>query len=665
MYVPKQVKASSVPKITLAEIESSQQKIGIKPTISIKSTGNEKVQYRVYLYSPDKKKWEDVSGGYTDAKNPASISKIMLNTALHMGENSFSVWVKRAGKNPIDKGGYDSFLSYKINVSEASLEGDNVAVEVPETEVPEVKLPKIKLAEIETSQQKVGVKPTMSITSTASEKVQYRVYLYSPDKKKWEDVSGGYTDEKDPSKVSKIQLNTALHKGENSFSVWVKRAGKDPVDKGGYDSFLSYRINVTEVESGNEDVSLTLPKIIDVSIDESQIKLGEKPKINLKSNCATNVQYSIYLYSKSKNIWENVSGGYTKSVDPSTPYSVEMEKPLQPGDNTLSIWVKRAGKSPVNSGGYDSYIHKTISVDIDKSKAAQIKTLSPAFDSYVSGQKPEIEVNASTGDNSNIVYKTFIYSDSDKTWIESSNFTNPIESGQTTTIKLDTPLKEGNNKILLWAKREVVSGDVYEDYKIIEINAKKAGPIKKKIVIDPGHGGKDTGAISPNTGVREKDIALIVSLKLGNVLKDNGYEVLYTRTSDDVAWDSSNQNDSLRYRYEFANSNEADIFVAIHCNSFNGKGYGTETLYSKKNPKKDEALAKSLQSEVIKVTGMRDRGIKNGSNWQVVNNTNMPASIVELGFIDNLDDEPKLTSDKFQDKFVQGIYNGIVKYFKN
>ncbi len=638
------VKAETRPKMTGVEMVNKSPKEGDYPTLKLSSKGCSQVQYSVYLYSPEKKVWENVSNGYTSPVSGETSHTIKLKKPLHKGENSFSVWVKKANATPIDKGGYDDFESYKVNISGSS-----------------TILPEIKSVNIDSSQQKVGVSPTLKITSTGSEQVQYRVYLYSPSKKVWEDVSGGYTSAQNPSTVYNLKSNTALHKGENSFSVWVKRAGKDPAKKEGYDNFLSYKINVSEEATPSAP---TLPEITNVSIDESQVKLGGTPKVYLTSTCASNVQYSIYLYSPSKRIWENVSNGYTTSVNPNTPYAIDMRKPLQPGSNTLSIWVKRAGQAPTDPGGYDSYVHKVINVDINTAKTTKISSLLATSDNYVSGQKPEIQVNASAGDGSNIAYKTFLYSDKDKTWVESSSFTSPIPSGQSTKITLNTSLKEGNNKILLWAKRAWYEGDVYEDYRVIEINAKQSGPVKKKIVVDAGHGGVDGGAVSYSGQTNERNITLAVSLKLGDVLKSKGYDVIYTRTDNtSVAWDSSSQTASLRYRANFANENNADLFVSVHCNSATPSAYGTETYYSTTKSSKDKTLATDIHTELIKSIGLRDRGVKTANHYVTVN-TKMPASLVELAFISNQQEEAKLRDPQFQQKAANGIANGIINFLR-
>ncbi|MEG0371268.1 MAG: N-acetylmuramoyl-L-alanine amidase [Clostridium sp.] len=634
--------SQALPSIKSASIASSEQKAGVYPNMKLSSNSDGKVQYSVYLYSPLKKIWEDVSGGYSAPIDASTTMNLKLNKPLHNGINSFSIWVKRAGQPPTDKGGYDNFLSYKVNATGTS---SNI-------------LPNIKSASITSSEQRIGVKPTINITATGSEKVQYSAYIYSKTKKVWEDAGNGYTSPQDPTISYKFQSKIPLDEGINSFSIWVKREGMPPTDKGGYDNFFSYQVNV-------KSQSTIIPKITSLNVEESQVNLGGMPSITLRSNSDVDVQYSVYLHSQSKGIWENVSGGYSNAVNPNNSTSIKIKEPLKPGKNTLSVWVKRAGYAPSDPSGYDSYVHEVVDVSINLDKTPKISSVSFNEEYTFVGSKAEITCLAKSGDGSNISYKTFLYSNSKKQWIESSTFTDSRPGGEAVTIKLDKSLEEGTNRILVWSKRAWVSGEVYEDYKTIEINAKRPGPLKKRIIIDPGHGGKDSGAVSLS-GTKERDIALSVSSMLGNTLRLKGYDILYTRQdNNNVNWDSSNQSASLKYRSNFANSNGADLFVSIHCNSNSGTpASGTETYYSSKNPNKDKALATSIQQELVKAIGLRDRGAKLGNFW-VVNNTQMPASLVELAFINNLSEEQKLKDPSFQQKAANGIANGIVKYVNN
>lgn len=643
MPLSKEVKANSLPKITNVELVDNTVNAGIYPSLKLSSKGFSSVQYSVYLYSKTESKWENVSGGYTTNVDGNSPYTLKVKKPLSEGENSFSIWVKRAGKSPANKEGYDDFISYRINVDSSDADGV---------------LPNIKSLSIDETEQKVGISPSLNLTSTGSKDVEYRAFLFSPLKNEWQDVSGGYTSSQNPSTEYKLKTSSPLHKGENNFRIWVKRAGKKPINSEGYDALYNYKVNVTE----NSDL---IPKISSVNIDKAEIAFSKEPTITVKSTGETKVQYRVYLYSQSKSVWEDVSGGYTTSTDSENEFKIKIKKPLQQGRNVFSIWVKRTGQVPIDSGGFDTFVQEVVNVNMDAEKTSKISSVLHEADKAIVGTKPEVTVTAYSGDNSNISYKTFLYSNKQKKWLDSSSFSEGITSGSTYKTILNTPLEVGTNKLMVWSKRSSVEGDVYEDYKIIEIDVIKPAPMKKTIVVDPGHGGKDSGAVSPN-GLREREVALSVGIKLGDKLKANGYDVLYTRLDNNkVNWDSSNQSASLRYRVNFANSKGADMFVSIHCNSNKGNpGSGTETFYSSRNPGKDKALAVSIQKELVRAIGLRDRGAKAG-NFYVVNNTKMTSALVELGFINNPDEEAKLKDDSFRDKAANGVANGIFKYLEH
>ena len=174
-----------------------------------------------------------------------------------------------------------------------------------------------------------------------------------------------------------------------------------------------------------------------------------------------------------------------------------------------------------------------------------------------------------------------------------------------------------------------------------------------RVCIDPGHGDKDPGAIGP-TGVKEKDINLAVALKVGSQLKDNGIDVIYTRSNDKPSY-------NLAQRVNIANNSRAYAFISIHCNSaVNQSAHGTETFCYQFGGKA-EKLAQSVQNELIKATGLRDRGIKT-ADFYVVKYTQMPAALIELAFLSNHGEEKLLASETFQQKAATAITKGICKY---
>ncbi|MEG2539683.1 MAG: N-acetylmuramoyl-L-alanine amidase, partial [Clostridium sp.] len=495
------------------------------------------------------------------------------------------------------------------------------------------------------------------VSANSTVKVQYRVFLYSKDSRSWVDMTDGYTAPVDPKINTSIRINAPLEKGDNSFSIWVKRANQKPSKKEGYDGFISYKVKAKEYGGGGSGGESLPANINTVSIDKSQEKLGGTPTVTLTAKSSVKVQYAVYMYSVSKATWEDVIGGYSSACDPKSPKAIKINKPLKPGDNVLSIWVKRADKKPSDAGGYDDFEKRTIKIGTSPSKVVKISSITCEEGDAIVGHRPNINVRGTSGNNEDLKYKAYIYSNKKKTWTEASEFTSSLKSGELASIKLTTPLESGYNKIQVWAKRETVSGDVYEAFKTIEVFANRPSPMKKLVVVDPGHGGRDPGAGS-TSGTKEKDIALIVSLKLGKLLEASGYDVIYTRVNDNVNWNSSIQSESLRYRYTFANEKGADMFVSLHCNA--GGGTGIETYYSKKYPNKDKLLSDTIQSELIKATSMVDRRSKAG-NFSVINNTKMPASLVELGFIDNIRDEAKLKDPFYQDQCAEAISRAVIK----
>lgn len=171
-----------------------------------------------------------------------------------------------------------------------------------------------------------------------------------------------------------------------------------------------------------------------------------------------------------------------------------------------------------------------------------------------------------------------------------------------------------------------------------------------KVFLDAGHGGKDPGALG--NSLKEKDIALSVTLKIGEILKRHNIEVLYSRTTDIFL--------ELSERTNLANKANVDIFISIHCNAagnINGKGVDT---FSYPNSSKGIVLAKCIQDSILqsKVYTL-DRGIKT-ANFAVLRQSNMPSALVELAFITNADDA-KILKDK-QEELALAVAKGIFNY---
>ncbi|WP_245867897.1 N-acetylmuramoyl-L-alanine amidase [Sporomusa silvacetica] len=183
----------------------------------------------------------------------------------------------------------------------------------------------------------------------------------------------------------------------------------------------------------------------------------------------------------------------------------------------------------------------------------------------------------------------------------------------------------------------------------------------KVVVVDPGHGGSNPGAVANST--RETDNNLAVSLKLRDKLTKAGAKVIMTRESDrTVAPEGSSLGQELAARVDIAEANNADIFVSVHSNSNPDPSlYGTMTFYPSG---KSSKLALEVQNSIIKETGAVDKGTSSAT-FYVLRNTSMPSILVEMGFVTNASEARKLQEDNYRNKIAQGIFNGVVKYFNN
>lgn len=170
-----------------------------------------------------------------------------------------------------------------------------------------------------------------------------------------------------------------------------------------------------------------------------------------------------------------------------------------------------------------------------------------------------------------------------------------------------------------------------------------------RIVIDPGHGGSDFGATY--NGRTEKDDNLNLALAVGQILENNGIDVVYTRTSDVY-------NTPLE-KATMANNAGADFFVSIHRNSLPAPntGSGVETLVFNDSGTKAE-MARNINSELAKL-GFNNRGVIERPNLAVLRRTKMPALLVEAGFINNDADNAKFDSE-FGD-IAAAIASGILE----
>lgn len=189
-----------------------------------------------------------------------------------------------------------------------------------------------------------------------------------------------------------------------------------------------------------------------------------------------------------------------------------------------------------------------------------------------------------------------------------------------------------------------------------------AGLKDKVIVIDPGHGGSDSGAIGPGQ-TQEKTITLAIGQQVQNLLERAGAKVVMTRQTDvDVYGPNASGAEELGARTKIATNNKADVFVSIHIDAFSNPSVGGITTYYYQKSGYDAMLAQNIQDNLMSSGIMQDRGIK-VAGFYVIKRSEMPAVLAELGFISNPEEEKLLNTPKFQQQMAQGIVQGLESFF--
>ncbi|MFA4029137.1 MAG: hypothetical protein GDYSWBUE_001811 [Candidatus Fervidibacterota bacterium] len=179
------------------------------------------------------------------------------------------------------------------------------------------------------------------------------------------------------------------------------------------------------------------------------------------------------------------------------------------------------------------------------------------------------------------------------------------------------------------------------------------------IVVDPGHGGQDPGAISPagmfQRGLVEKELTLDIALRLHRMLTNSGATVTMTRYGDYYV--------SLEDRVYIANKLNPAAFVSIHLNSFPTPGAksGTETYYFTPQSK---PLAEAIHRNLIAALGLPDNGIRE-RRFYVLRNTNVPSVLVEACYLNHPTDGALLMSEQFREKIALAIFNGLEEYLSS
>jgi N-acetylmuramoyl-L-alanine amidase len=174
------------------------------------------------------------------------------------------------------------------------------------------------------------------------------------------------------------------------------------------------------------------------------------------------------------------------------------------------------------------------------------------------------------------------------------------------------------------------------------------------ICIDAGHGGKDPGGQA--NGISEKDITLVVSLRLQKLCEAAGATVYMTRTNDTYP--------DLDSRCELANGKKCDLFISVHCNIApnSDEVSGCEAYYNEDSDT-SRRLSAALVNSIVKTTGVTDRGArKDTRGLRVLTKTRMTATLVELGYLSNSGEALKLNTKEVQEKMAKALLEGLVQF---
>lgn len=191
------------------------------------------------------------------------------------------------------------------------------------------------------------------------------------------------------------------------------------------------------------------------------------------------------------------------------------------------------------------------------------------------------------------------------------------------------------------------------------------------IVVDAGHGEPDGGAVSAS-GIVEAELNLKVARKLEEKLCSLGYEVVMTRTDEKNIADDNLQNENIRKikvsdinnRIKIANNSDADMLISIHMNMFSSeKSYGWQTFYKKNSPY-SEMLARDVQAGISNnINRDNKRQELSIENVKLIDKAEIPAIIVECGFLSNIEDVRLLQTEEYREQIVKGIVEGVEKFY--
>jgi N-acetylmuramoyl-L-alanine amidase len=188
------------------------------------------------------------------------------------------------------------------------------------------------------------------------------------------------------------------------------------------------------------------------------------------------------------------------------------------------------------------------------------------------------------------------------------------------------------------------------------------------IIIDPGHGGIDGGAVG-KSGTIEKNINLDISKKLKAYIESGGDTCIMIREVDEGLYGEygsirNKKNEDLKNRKDIIKQFKADIFISVHLNSFpQSQYYGAQVFYPENN-EESKLLARKVQEELISILNRGNKRVEKESNsYYLLKDNPVPSILIECGFLSNPEEERLLNDSEYQNKIAWAAYKGIIRYF--
>lgn len=293
-------------------------------------------------------------------------------------------------------------------------------------------------------------------------------------------------------------------------------------------------------------------------------------------------------------------------------------------------WVK------IQFSGNTGWVYKSLLQD--ESKVESTSTSKQTIDTSVTILHDGTNIRSDASVNASVLFVA----------VKGESYQATEEVGDWYKIELDSG---DTGYVANWIVQESGSGQASTTKQ--KSDSDETGDLKgKTIVIDPGHGGKDSGTIG-TIGTLEKTLTIRTANLLADKLRAAGSNVIITRQNDIFI--------TLQDRVNISNLNRADAFISIHYDSIKDSSVRGMTSYYYSSSQKE--LANVLHESIIESSELKDRGVRQ-NNYFVLRENNQPATLLELGYLSNKQEEQLVSSQKYQETVSAAIYEGLENYFQ-